>query len=89
MRTFTVARGAVVERSWLHRAAAVQRLSKPALAMTWTVCEHGAHDGLQHEPAAFQGRLVVVARRIGLRITRVLEPAACETAAESALPQEA
>ena len=84
MRRFSVARGALVQRRWLHGATPLQRLSKPASAMTWT-----ARDGSDDEPCAFQGRLIVVARRIGLRITRVHHSVAGDAAIEPAVPQEA
>jgi hypothetical protein len=55
-----------VARSWLQCAQPVQRLRRPVLATTWEVCQ-GAH-------AVCEGRLVVVARRLGLRVTRMLHP---------------
>jgi hypothetical protein len=69
MRTLTVAHsGVTVTRHWLHLAAPLQRMPLPTSAMTWAACHQGACDG----PVAFEGSLVVVARRVGLRIARVL-----------------
>jgi hypothetical protein len=89
MRRFTVVRGATVERGWLHGAVPLQRMSKPASAMTWTACEDAARPMPRHETAVFEGRLVVVARRIGLRITRVQQPVLRAAAVGSTQPQEA
>jgi hypothetical protein len=53
-----------VARSWLQGAEAVQRLPQPALAMVWEAWQGGR--------AVFEGRLAVVGRRLGLRVTRVM-----------------
>jgi hypothetical protein len=58
-----------VTRSLLHagHAGTPQRLPKPVLASSWQVCRNNA--------PAFEGQLVVVARRLGLRVTPVVQTA--------------
>jgi hypothetical protein len=60
-----------VARAWLQGSLAAQRLPSPALDATWTACRGG-------QPL-FAGRLMVVGRRIGLRVTHVQTSAADET----------
>lgn len=55
--------GMPVARSWLQGVEPVQRLPQPALAMVWEAWLGGR--------AVFEGRLAVVGRRLGLRVTRV------------------
>lgn len=62
--------GMRVSRAWLEGAEPVQRLPQPALAMGWEAWLGGR--------AVFEGRLAVVGRRLGLRVTRVLQGPAQE-----------
>jgi hypothetical protein len=53
-----------VQRAWLQGAMPQQSLAQTALAMTWLL-EQG-------ERVRFEGGLIVIGRRLGLRVTRVL-----------------
>jgi hypothetical protein len=53
-----------VQRSWFQGAITEQRLAQTALALPWQLC---AEAGVR-----FEGQLLVVGRRLGLRVTTVL-----------------
>ena len=53
-----------VQRSWLQSAIPEQSLAQTALKMTWRLG--------QGEHVHFEGDLIVIGRRLGLRVTRVL-----------------
>jgi hypothetical protein len=62
-----------VARSWLTGTQPAQRLPQSALTMGWTAC--------RGSEVIFQGQLLVVGRRLGLRITHI------NHTAPSAIPQ--
>jgi hypothetical protein len=53
-----------VQRAWLQYAIPEQSLAQTVLAMTWCL-GRGEH-------VCFEGGLIVIGRRLGLRVTRVL-----------------
>lgn len=53
-----------VQRAWLQGALPAQAMREPALAMDWTFVDGAGQ-------ARCEGRLLVVGRRLGLRLTRV------------------
>ncbi len=54
-----------VQRAWLQGALPAQAMREPALAMDWTFVDSAGHAGCE-------GRLLLVGRRLGLRLTRVV-----------------
>lgn len=53
-----------VQRGWLQGGMAQQSMAKTALALTWQLCDDGR--------TRFEGQLLVVGRRLGLRVTQLL-----------------